>query len=266
MPIRETTITPTPPGAGRVLDLAYPLPEFRQVGVNVDPPGGVLARQGFVTSGYIQVLGAGVPPTPYGPAVYGGRVCWRVTANAGSATVMSMSSELQFTLNTTVGGAPHQGDFACWRVVAILAFGAAPALGDFGLEMTLDNNAGNMATAGVRGFALMPQSGTTVSFQARRSDVAPIDPYTINDPMPAVLDTTAYNAYEFRLIGATDAVPAFCRVLINGKQQAVYAFDGATMPDGGVFRVNLCNRGGSELYVPMCGLKLSAAPNEAALL
>lgn len=267
MPIRETTITPAPPGDGRALDVVYPIPEFLTVGVNVDPPGPMMARQGFVTNaGYMNVLGAGIPPTPRGPAVYGGRVAWKVTADGGSAEVMTVSANLNFTVNATVGGAPHQGDYACWRVLAILAFGASPALGDFGLELTLDGNQGNMSTAGVRGMALAPQGAGQVNFQARRSDVAPIAPFTVNDVMPAVLDTTEYNAYELRLVPATDTTQGFVRVLINNRQQAVYPFDGATLPDGGVWTVNLCNRGGSQLYVPIAGLRISAGPTEAATL
>jgi hypothetical protein len=119
------------------------------------------------------------------------------------------------------------------------------------------------------GFRVGPGSGSTIVFQVRQTDGGLL---TINNTVASGLDTTNWNAYEIRFIGATPTTEAVVKVLVNGVQVAQALYGAGTLLPGFLrgtsagYGIGVGNRGATGSYVPLCGVQIAAAPTESALL
>jgi hypothetical protein len=126
MALHEAVINPPTRGAGRSFDIAYPAPQNFPVN-NSTAPILVVDRQGYNQYTWGGYTGVGVAPAGTGWTLYRGRIAWRQTGDgtpSGGFWSTETTGTNGITFPQTKPTANFNNDFACWRVLAILAFDA----------------------------------------------------------------------------------------------------------------------------------------------
>lgn len=238
-------------GAGRSAEYVFPITKGFQTGSDAGLEA--LARYSQVHSVHV---GAGQAPGFTVTEYYKGRIAFKSVAVTG----------LQATTGPHVmfakykGGAAHKGDFANWRVKAILAFNPIGG-GDLGLALGAEN-IGALFMDSHAGFTLRPNLDGTVTFYAKKVEHGAI---TISDVCPIALNVAEWNCYEFRMLGATNDTDAQLRVIINNQEQMRYSWGDGLLPDG-VLEPTVITEAGGTFWLPVAGMSTAAAPDEGSLL
>jgi hypothetical protein len=263
---RETVINPPLKGAARTIDMAYPAPQSFPAGAGLGIQW--FNRQGFTPWDMGTTTSFGAPPAGSGTILYRGRVAIRVTGSGTSGGFYSLGGNLNINFPQDQLTAAFNDDVACWRVMAILAYDAGLGSGDTGLEVGANINY-DVIAATSPGFRLGPSGPTSAAFQVRQNGGGAL---TINQTVSTTIDTTDWNAYELRFIGATDKRPGLVKAFLNGAQVSQASWGPGTVLPGWAngaqvgYRVCIGNRGATGVYIPLVGLQLSAAATEDGLL
>lgn len=259
----ETALPAPPRGASRVYDIVYPIPRFCTT--TTDLGNDVITRQGTLVSGIVAISSSGAVET-HKSLVYGGQVAYALSVDGASTLVVSLQTTFRLRISTEQPAANPVGDYMAWRVACWMAFGSAGnGAGDYGLELCAADTPGDMITAGSRGILIGPSGAANdIAVRARQSTAGAL---TINDTLSAAVDIAEYNLYEFRLVSARGSNEAAIGAYVNGRQYASYAWGVGTLLPADMWKVCICNRAMiGPLYLPMCGLNVSASPTATALL
>lgn len=271
MAIRESVINPPTRGAGRTVDVCYPAPQNQPLG-GVTASSTALNRQNYQIFTWGTLTSFGAPPAPQW-VLYRGRIAYHFTGNGAAGGFWStnnISPDFLITFPQTRLTVPVNDDCLNWRIVAILAYDAGLGAGDTGLEVGSGMQGQyNLVSSVLPGFRVGPSGPNSAVFQVKQNNGGAL---TINQTISTTLDTTDYNAYELRFIGATDKRDALVKCFLNGIQVAQASYGAGTLLppflNGAAmgFGIGIGNRGATGAYVPLCGLQVAAAATEDALL
>lgn len=267
--MRRETVIPAPiRGAARTLDMAYPAPLPQAVSNNAIGLTWI-NRQGFATFTMGTTSTFGAQPPGSGWFEYRGRMAFKTNGSGTSGSYYISGGNFAIYFPTTQLDAAYNDDFACWRVVAILAFDPGLGAGDTGIEIGAAANY-DVITGNAPGFRFGPAGPNSAAFQVRQNGGGPL---TVNQAIaPVGMSTQDYNAYEIRFIGATPQRDAVVKAFFNGVQYGAFNYGaGSLMPglaNGTTLGWQMCvgNRGADATYTPVCGVQVSAAANEPGLL
>lgn len=213
----ETVVTPPTPGAGRILDCAWP-------GKDTNPWSGISlnieTRIGSYTGGRTLTHGVQTAGGAIAWAVYQGVDCLKLTAPAaaGSGDFYTSPDVLRCHVRTTKGH-PLPGsctDFAVYRTYINAAFPTIPAAdNDMGLELLPQSSGGTpylINGGGSDGIAITRGADGHMYLMARAGGV--LKKYAIDTA--AGFDPTLFHAYELRLTSATKVAEASLKCLVDG--------------------------------------------------
>lgn len=264
---QETVISAPIRGAARSLDMSFPSPQTETVG-NVAQGIQWFNRQGITVWDMGSQTAFGVPPAGSGWGTYKGRVAHKTTGSGTSGGFYRTGNNFGIYFPQTKQAGVFRDDFACWRVMGILAFdGSSLGAGDIGLEVAPNFNY-DIVVGAPPGFQLAPTAAGAVSLRVSRNGGGV---FTVNQVV-ANVDVNEWHAYEMRFIGATDTVDGVFKAFVDGAQVAQFSWGAGTLLPGWTngggagYMVGVGNRGAAATYICKNGLQIAAAPTEAALL
>lgn len=194
-------------GAGRMLDLEWPV-GVGAVGLNVQQRGGIIA-------GTAQNTVAGGPTTVRGLA--NGTDCINMVSNvATDLQIYDFGNISPIHLITgptgNVNGAPVNNDRLVTRFLVDMALSGgaivADNLHDFGMQIAVvTGTTGLVRKDGNQGFAMQLVDAATVNVGLRGSSLL---------GQNALIDTTKFHTYEFRLYSAQTNQPYVMEAYIDG--------------------------------------------------
>lgn len=235
-----------------------------------DRPGGTNTQSGASSPGTSGALTLGI---------VSGVPCIQMTngVNLGGGPVLIFDGGgriLPSTVNTNIKFTTNTDDFSCWRIYGIMRVTATPANAtDCGLQLILGTNAGNgVLRSSVPGWGInFDNTGGCSLIQHGNSGA---QTSTLLQSAAQGFVNTAFNMFEFRLLGATASSPGLFKCLLNGQQKILRSFanvgddlpipssPGANANNGYVVNCQYQAQNG-ELDLHL--MRVQAAPFEAAL-
>lgn len=267
--LRDVTGTPPVRGAGRTVDIVWPAPTLLTVGT-ISIGISYLDRQGVCINDRGTLSTFGVQPAGSGWTLYRGRIANKITGSGTSGSFHLGGDTFYFPQNRLA--TLFNDDLACWRIACMSATDTSAGVGTGdpgGVEVGSANNFNLRASAANPGYRLGPTSNTQISCQVRQNGGGA---FTIDQVVATVADVADYHLYEMRFIGATNARDGIFRCFVDGQQVFSASYGAGTLlPSWGNgatlgYTWGAGNRASTAVYIPICGLQVSAASSEAALL
>jgi hypothetical protein len=275
----ETVVNAIPRGSARTMDYIFAPPWIDTVGTaafGID----LIDRPGQVRNSALFVVGGGAAGTQWG--VYKGRAAYRLTGTGVSTGVVAVGNTVKMGWKTLAGGATLVGsplDYACWRVSFIMAQEqialGPPQIRDYGVGIGPGFN-GDIFQANNAGMMITARSPATndMGIMVRQVGGGAI---TLDQPFAhqaANFDYREWNHFDVRFVSATATTAGFCRVVVNGIQEAVLGYGPGSIlfdpTNGGTALA--CTLGFSvrtivgAIWIPKCGICVSASSSEQGLL
>lgn len=274
----SSEVSPSSPGAGRVVDVAWPSPEanpWSGVSVNASsrvqgPAIGILAHTTF-TGGDTASF-----------TIHNGVDCAKFVTPALANEGGFWGSQDVFRAHprTTKGHfiAASCDDWAVWRCIGNIAYDTIPgADSDLGITIAQQTNGGiNMVlSSGVNnadGFVISRSTDGSMYFYFRTGGV--LTKTKIGDSA-AGFDPTLFHSYEIRMINATQSADAVLKVFVDGTQVTQFSWGvGTVLPvassanPGFAAGVSAMTSAAAAqtMYVAFGGFRVIKGPTEAACL
>lgn len=268
--IREVSGSAPVRGAARTLDITWPSPQLQTVGT-VAIGINYLDRQGMTISDRGTTTTFGVQPAGSGWLLYRGRIANKITGSGTSGSFHTSGDVFYFPQNKLA--TLFQDDLVCWRITSICAVDSTGlGSGDCGgIEVGANNQFNLKASNANPGFRLAPTAANQISVQVRQNGggAFTID-QVVKDLGAGTVDD--WHMYEMRFIGATNARDAIFRCFVDGVQVFSASWGAGTLlpawGNGAILGYQWAtgNRGATATFHAQCGVCVSAATSEAALL